>query len=214
MLFRSKYRVDQTLDNQKIAQSFVSIVSGQTISRNQVFKYLPTDTSYYYSDIDKIMTETIRKFGIDEWTSCVFTNELHRHLGVYAIIGAKMGIRAREYFGIGADEMNIVSSAGLVPPYSCMNDGLQVSTGGTLGHGLITVNSNLKKEPKATFNYLGKKISISLKEEYRRKMETAIREISAIYGLDSNVYWELVRIEALNYWANWDRHEIFDIKPE
>jgi inosine-uridine nucleoside N-ribohydrolase/formylmethanofuran dehydrogenase subunit E len=209
-----RYEVDSIIKQERIQHSYIQIISGQTISQNQVFQTFPSDTSYYFKDVQRIMAESIKKFGKDEWSSCVITNELHRHLGVYAIIGAKMGIRAREYFGIGADEMKIISFAGITPPYSCMNDGLQVSTGGTLGHGLITVSADIIREPKATFTYQGKSISLNLKDEYRKKLESEIREISSIYSLDSSVYWELVRIAALNYWAEWDRHEIFDIVIE
>lgn len=206
-----KNRMNPSILTNNIRECFLKIISGQTIYKNQVLQYFPVDTGNYYSDINKIKDITIRKYGMEEWTSNVITCELHRHLGVYAIVGAKMGIRAREYFGIGADEMKIVSFAGTIPPFSCMNDGLQVSTGGTLGHGLITVDSDLRKEPKASFTYMGRKITLVLKNEYRQKMESEIKEISGIYGLDSNVYWELVRIAALNYWANWDRHQIFEI---
>lgn len=179
--------------------------------QNQVFKEISTDTSDYIEDIQAIMDSTIQKYGKEEWNACVLTSELHRHLGVYALIGAKMGVRGKEYFGAGADELKIVSYAGLVPPFSCLNDGLQVSTGATVGHGLIQVNENTKL-PKAEFEYLGRKISISLKEEYRTKIASEIKKLSAIYGLDSNIYWDLVRDLAVKYWSNWDRHEIFHIE--
>ena len=123
-----------------------------------------------------------------------------------------MGIRAREYFGTGVDEMNVASYAGLTPPFSCMNDGLQVSTGATLGHGLISVISDTLRLPQADFNYMNRKIRLSLKPEIRTKVESEIRELSKIYGLDSNIYWELVRKAAIRYWADFDRNEIFTIQ--
>lgn len=33
---------------------------------------------------------------MQEWTAVLLTNELHRHLGMWNIVGAKMGIRAME----------------------------------------------------------------------------------------------------------------------
>ena len=74
-----------------------------------------------------------------EWKIVVLTNEFHEHMGIYSILGAKMGLRAREYFHLGIDELEILSFAGSTPPVSCLNDGLQVSTGATLGHGTITL---------------------------------------------------------------------------
>jgi inosine-uridine nucleoside N-ribohydrolase len=192
----------------------LNILDGKTVNQNQVLKTFPLDTSSYFPDVQRRMESTIKKFGRDEWTACVLGNELHRHLGVYAVIGVKMGIRAREYFGAGIDELQIRSFAGYSPPYSCMNDGLQVSTGGTLGHGLIRVAEDSLRLPKAEFMYLGQTISVMLKQEYRNKIEAEINELSGIYGLNSNIYWELIRIAALNYWANWDRNAIFEIQAE
>jgi pyrimidine-specific ribonucleoside hydrolase len=152
------------------------------------------------------------KYGHDEWTSGVMANEMHRHLGIYAIIGVKMGIRAREYFGAGVDEMSVISLAGMTPPFSCMNDGLQISTGATLGHGLIRIASDSLKLPVAEFTYLNRKIRISLKSEIRDKVEAEVKELSRIHGLDSDIYWDLVRNKAIRYWANYNRHEIFTIE--
>lgn len=184
-----------------------------SVSRTQVLSGISVDSSDYFQDVQAIMESTIKNYGNDEWSVCVLTSELHRHLGVYSIIGAKMGVRAREYFGAGVDELRIVSLAGLEPPFSCLNDGLQVSTGATLGQGLISVNENLKL-PKAEFHYLNQKISITLKDEYRVKIADEIKELSFIYGLDSSVYWDLVRKIALRYWKDWSRYEIFDIEVQ
>ena len=153
------------------------------------------------------------KYGIDEWTSGVLANELHRHLGTYAIIGVKMGIRAREYFNTGVDEFKAVSFAGSTPPLSCMNDGIQVSTGATPGHGLLTVRNDTVLRPAVDFTYLGRKIRISLKPEIAQKINSELKEINFIYGLDSNIYWELVRKNTIKYWRELDRHEIFVIEP-
>jgi pyrimidine-specific ribonucleoside hydrolase len=157
------------------------------------------------------MNKTIQKYGNEEWAACVLTNELHRHVGIYAIIGAKMGIRAREYFGAGVDEMKLISYAGNYPPISCMNDGLQVSTGATVGHGLLTVLPNVEAQPKVIFEYLGQQIEFTLKEEYRQKLEKEVKQLAIIYGINSNIYWDLVRQIALNCWFNWDRNELFEI---
>lgn len=190
----------------------MEILQGVTINQNQVLLNFPMEISEYQDDVQQIMSATVRKYGKEEWIACVLANELHRHLGVYAIVGAKMGIRVREYFGAGVDEMNVVSYAGLQPPYSCMNDGLQVSTGATLGHGLIWVQQEKNHLPKADFTYLGQTISVVLKDEYRVKIESQIDDLSNIYGLNNDIYWALIRNLAIFYWANWDRNDIFEIQ--
>jgi inosine-uridine nucleoside N-ribohydrolase/formylmethanofuran dehydrogenase subunit E len=190
----------------------LTMLSGETVARNQVIKALPTDTSFYFKDVQPAVTEIIDKYGVDEWTSGVIANELHRHLGVFAIIGVKMGIRAREFFCSGVDEFNVTSFAGSVPPMSCMNDGVQVSTGATPGHGLLTVINDPVTQPAAEFRYLNHKIKITLKPEIAAKISSELKEINFVYGLDSDIYWELVRKNSIKYWRNLDRHEIFVIE--
>jgi pyrimidine-specific ribonucleoside hydrolase len=188
------------------------ILKGETVARNQVVKGFPVDSSFYFTDIQKDVTEIIDMYGIDEWTSGVIANELHRHLGVYAIIGVKMGIRAREYFATGVDEFRATTFSGSVPPMSCMNDGVQVSTGATPGHGLLTVRNDTIIKPAAEFTYLNHKIRLTLKPEIAEKINAELKEISFVNGLDSNIYWELVRKNSIRYWRNLDRHDIFEIE--
>ena len=122
-----------------------------------------------------------------------------------------MGIRAREYFDIGVDDMHVTTYAGNRPPVSCLNDGLQVSTGGTLGHGLITV-AEVKAgdtRPEATFTFKNKKVTLRLKPE--RRVREDLKKGVETYGADTEANWQYVRALAIQYWLDWDRHEIFDI---
>lgn len=192
-----------------LRENSLKIFAGENVAINQVIKELPIDPSFYFADIEPYVTNIIKTHGTDEWTSAVIANELHRHLGVFAIIGVKMGIRAREYFATGVDEFRVTSFAGSVPPLSCMNDGLQVSTGATVGHGLLTVSSEPVTHPIAEFTYLDRKIKITLKPEIEEKITSELKEINFINGLDSNIYWELVRKNSIKYWRELDRHEIF-----
>ena len=79
----------------KPEEGVIKILKGETVAKNQVIKDLPVDPEFYFDDVKPSVNEIINKYGIDEWTSGVLANELHRHLGVFAIIGVKMGIRAR-----------------------------------------------------------------------------------------------------------------------
>jgi pyrimidine-specific ribonucleoside hydrolase len=131
-------------------------------------------------------------------------------LGTYAIIGVKMGIRAREYFNTGVDEFSAESFAGSTPPLSCMNDGIQVSTGATPGHGLLTIRND-NPMPSVIFTYMNRKIRLTLKPDIAEKINSELKEINFVYGLDSNIYWELVRKNTIKYWLTLDRHEMFEI---
>ena len=199
-------------DIKTLRSAAVRILKGETVSRMQVIKSIPADTSFYMADLQPFVTDIRNKYGEDEWTSGVIANELHRHLGVFAIIGVKMGIRAREYFSTGVDEMRVTTHAGSIPPLSCMNDGIQVSTGATPGHGLLTVDNEAPLFPAADFTHKGTTIRITLKKELADRVSSELKEINFIYGLDSDIYWELVRKNSIKYWLQFDRHEIFDIE--
>jgi len=199
-------------DIKRIKEKTILILKGETVEKNQVIKQFPLNPDFYFADVEPAVKEIIRKYGMDEWTSGVIANELHRHLGVFAIIGVKMGIRAREYFNTGVDEFMVTSSAGSVPPFSCMNDGLQVSTGATPGHGLLTVKNEVPVTPSAEFTYMNRKIRLTLKPEITSLISNELKDINFVYGLDSDIYWELVRKNSIKYWLNLDRHDIFIIE--
>lgn len=195
----------------QIRKKALNILAGETVQKNQVIRYFPEDPAFYFGDVEGNVKKIIDEYGKEEWVSGVIANELHRHLGTYAIIGVKMGIRAREYFNTGVDEFSAVSFAGSVPPLSCMNDGIQVSTGATPGHGLLTV-INVNTLPSVEFTYMNHKIRLTLKPEIAEKISGELKEINFVYGLDSNIYWELVRKNTIKYWLEMDRHEIFEIE--
>lgn len=176
---------------------------------NLIFNHFPLCPSAYLSDIGQIANTTISRFGVDEWRAAAITNSLHGHLGIYSTIGAKMGILAREHLGQG--HISIRSFAGSTPPESCLNDGLQVSTGSTIGHGLISVEEEPQPRAEAIFSLGGRRLHIGIKEEYARRIDDDIARTITLKGLRTQGYWEEVRRLAIGYWAEFDRHKIFDV---
>jgi pyrimidine-specific ribonucleoside hydrolase len=121
-----------------------------------------------------------------------------------------MGLRAREYFNVGIDELKIESFAGSLPPVSCLNDGLQVSTGGTLGHGTITLGQG-EVIPKARFSFKNRIIELNIRDDIRQQIKKDVGSGVQTYGLDSTEYWEYIRELALRYWLELNRFDIFNI---
>lgn len=175
------------------------------------FYGFPANRDLYVYDVRQIMDSTIVRYGPDEWKACVMTDEFHGHLGVFSIVGAKMGIFAREHFGIGTDLLEIDTYAGSKEPLSCMNDGLQVSTGATLGQGSIHLMNETVSRPEAVFTYDNHSILIKLKPEFLEELQSVISEGVKNYGLQDEDYWNLVRQTSIRYWLEWDRKKIFDL---
>jgi len=175
-----------------------------------VFSDFPENPEVYAEDMQFMVGKTIEAHGRSEWRSAVLTNELHGHLGIYTLIGVKMGVKAREYLEAKFGRIHIESSAGIVPPVSCINDGLQVSTGATFGHGLISSPPTENALPEAVFRYNGKIIRMKLKPSVLSEIQQEITGAVKKYG-HSGEYWKYVRKLAIRYWYELDRNEIFEI---
>jgi hypothetical protein len=76
------------------------------------FKEFPTDPALFSDDMKPYVSKIIAKHGFEEWKAVVLTNELHHHMGLWSILGAKMGVRARELLNAPFDEVDVSSSAG------------------------------------------------------------------------------------------------------
>lgn len=178
---------------------------------NNVFNAFPDHQEDYQEDIKPHIQAIVEKHGQDEFKMGVITCELHGHVGIYAIIGMKMGLYAREMLNADIDELRIISYAGSKPPISCMNDGLQVSTGATLGHGLIEVSNEEDKRPEALFHKDEDSIQIRLSDEYWETARKDIKDAIEKNGGLTEGYWLDIRKLAIDYWLNWNRNEIFTI---
>lgn len=168
--------------------------------------------SLYTDDVADIAGRCIERYGEAEWRAVVLTHEIHGHLGIYSMLGAKMGTRAVEIFrerGLrGA--ISACSSAGGTPPVSCLNDGIQVSTGASMGHGTFAVSTDGPTAPRARFSCLDASLELCLKPDYEQRIRSDIQSAVARYG-HAPAYWDCVRRLAIHYWQDWDRAEIFSI---
>ncbi|MEA3448449.1 MAG: nucleoside hydrolase [Bacteroidota bacterium] len=176
-----------------------------------VYKNMPVDKPWLQDDVANLADSIISAHGYDAFNVIAMTNEFHGHLGIYSIIGAKMGIRATEYFHVGLDELEVWSYAGKTPPLSCMHDGLQFSTGASLGYGSIHVVEADEYRPVAEFEYKGMRIKMALRDKYIRQFEKDIELAIKKYGNLTEAYWDDVRRNGLMYWLKLDRNKIFDV---
>jgi len=66
-------------------------------------------------------------------------SEFHGHLGPYVVVGYRMGQAANRLLGPDPFGKTALVLTGGKPPKSCLVDGIQLSSGCTLGKGLIGV---------------------------------------------------------------------------
>ena len=175
-----------------------------------ILRQLPVDAGAYQPAAAELVKAGVpEKYGAEEWTAVVLTNELHQHVGIYNMLGAKMGVRARELLDAPTRTVDVTVETGTVPPMSCMVDGLQVALGSTLGQNLIHVAAIEAPKAAAVFTYKDKKLRLSLKPETQKWVAELISSAIRDYGKLTPAYFE--RIEEVSYrvWTEADRHEIF-----
>lgn len=102
--------------------------------------------------------------------------EFHGHLGPYIVLGYKIGLIANEKLGNNPFEKKVKAFTGSTPPISCMIDGVQLSSGCTLGKGNIKVIN----EQKPMFEFSDKKelykLTITLKKQIQTDIDTKVTE--------------------------------------
>jgi len=192
----------------------LALLRGKPDAESRVFCGFPTDKRCYLQDVEPLVDQAIALYGPSEWRAGVLTNELHGHLGIYATIGVKMGIRAREYFNIGVDDIHVTTYAGSCPPVSCMNDGLQVGAGASAGHGLLCVAAVDTPRPEALFRFKNKSVRLRLKPEYAERIRRDVLRGIERHGDRTEAYWQYIRELALQYWLEFDRHDLFELTVE
>ena len=90
----------------------------------------------------------------------------HGHLGPYVVIGYRMGKLARERF---AGKMTAVVFTGSHPPMSCLIDGVQFTTGCTLGKNNIFVRDG--HLPVVHFIDSSKTLEVRLLDSERERID-------------------------------------------
>jgi formylmethanofuran dehydrogenase subunit E len=90
----------------------------------------------------------------------------HGHLGPYVVIGYRMGRLARERF---EGKMTAVVFTGRHPPMSCLIDGVQFTTGCTLGKNNIVVREG--NVPAVHFIDSNKTLEVRLLDSERVRID-------------------------------------------
>lgn len=197
---------------EKLKKLYIQILNETYRPRQHVvFSIFPTDSIYYADDVNQIKNKIISKYGEEEFMLGTIASEIHNHLGIYTILGVKMGLYAREILNVPKNQIKVVSYAGNVQPLSCLNDGIMVATGSTPAYGLFAVNDSIIV-PTAMFCYKSKCIKLTLKKEVHEMIHKQIQDAVYTFTISSSEYWKTIRKLALQHWDSLDRNKIFDIE--
>jgi formylmethanofuran dehydrogenase subunit E len=93
----------------------------------------------------------------------------HGHLGPYLILGLKAGLAAIEYLGRDPFHTKAIITTKGFPPTSCFIDGIQLSTGCTLGK--MNIEARRGEDLSALFTLNERTLRIKVKKETLKKVE-------------------------------------------
>ena len=122
-----------------------------------------------------------------------FARQLHGHVGPYLVIGLRMGDEAKKTLNISNTELEHLRAevaVPLFPPFSCLLDGIQVSTTCTIGNQRLQFKNS--KTVQATFmvEESGKIIKIVLTKPFKAVLEEKKKQDK----LNEAYAWELAQV--------------------
>jgi len=109
--------------------------------------------------------------------------QFHGHLGVYVTLGLRMGAIGKRRFGHYKGLKAIVRSVP-DPPMRCVLDGVQFSSGCTMGKGNIVLEP--ASEPQVDFEKDGRRLRISLRSGWRDRVD---REMSKEKEIEQSLFY-------------------------
>jgi formylmethanofuran dehydrogenase subunit E len=105
--------------------------------------------------------------------------EFHGHLGPFLVLGIRMGLLAlRELNSPGYEGIEALVKTGNTPSLSCLLDGIQISTGCTMGKGNIATVSLGRAE--ADFSADEKRVTFRVRDEIVDEIKSWRESYSAL----------------------------------
>jgi len=117
---------------------------------------------------------------------------LHGHVGPFLVVGLKMGNAAKKALNIAETEQTRLSAQVAIPlnpPFSCLLDGIQVSTTCTVGNQRLQFRN--AKNIKAIFKAeSGETVTVTLAKSFWEQLEQQRK----LDKLDETFAWELAEL--------------------
>jgi len=124
--------------------------------------------------------------------------KFHTHLGPFLVVGLRIGRVVTRELGDDQFAIRIRAHTGKVPPYSCMVDGLQLSTGCTVGNGCLEVTDRREMAVEATRG--ARSLAVALRKEMLARIETeCTRENEESFACE---IWEMPEDQLLSIAAS------------
>ena len=101
--------------------------------------------------------------------------EFHGHLGPFLVIGVRMGLTGLDRLKApSAGRLIVTASVPLRIPFSCVVDGLQITTGCTTGNRKLRLKSSMRIEAEFEREETGQKALVALNSRILRRLKTQL----------------------------------------
>jgi len=100
--------------------------------------------------------------------------EFHGHLGPFLTIGVKMGLMAVDQLDKKTDSLVVTASLPLRIPFSCIIDGLQITTKCTVGNRKLRVEDSAKFQVEFKRQDNGHKTVVTLNQSVFAKLKSQL----------------------------------------
>ncbi len=122
-----------------------------------------------------------------------FARQLHGHVGPYLVIGLKMGAVAKKVLSLHDNEiarLRAEVAVPLYPPFSCLLDGIQVSTTCTIGNQRLQFKNSKIIQGTFIVEETGKTVKVTMNKKSKEILEEKKKEdkLSEAYA------WELAEM--------------------
>ena len=100
----------------------------------------------------------------------------HGHLGPFLVIGAKTGLLGLKKLNVkqNSNKLSIIASLPLRVPFSCIIDGLQITTKCTIGNQRLSLKDSQKIQVVFERKDNGQKIVIALNQSTFEKLKSQL----------------------------------------
>jgi formylmethanofuran dehydrogenase subunit E len=122
-----------------------------------------------------------------------YARKLHGHVGPFLVIGLKMGAAAKKALNVSDTECTLLTAEVAVPlhpPFSCLLDGIQVSTTCTIGNQRLQVKNSKTIQATFTRQKDAKKVKITLTQHFSEQLEEKLKQDR----LDEAFAWGLAEL--------------------
>jgi len=178
-----------------------------------ILERFPISAEWYRPEAAALIREgVVERYGVEEWRAVVLAQELHQHVGIYTILGAKMGVRARSLLQAPTRAVEVMLDTGGNGPMTCAADGIQASLASTFGQTLVRLNHPEVPRLAATFEFEGRALRLILKPEHQDVIQGYVSTAREQHGdLSPEYFQELERI-SYQVWSDFDRSEVFAVE--